>query len=325
MLWQKLSLRTIARRLNRSHTTLSREFKRNRKYARSYIPWQAHISAYERLHKQRSQARLKNPAIYAYVIEKLKQYRWSPETIAGRLRIDHPGMSIHHESIYRYIYWDNGKGLHLWKYLTYARYKRMKKGGRGVKHSKTIPDGMSIDQRPEYIDKRETIGHWETDNVIGRITDSGALSTTVERRSRYTVLTKLQRKTAAAKRNALTTRLLTFPEHVRRSLTTDNGCENADHKQISTILKMPMFFCHAYASWEKGTVENMNGRIRRYIPKGKSIDILTDEEIAWIEERLNNTPRKCLGYLTPYEVMQRGLGSHAALPLAMELTNNVFG
>lgn len=324
MLYQKQSLRTIARKLNRSHTTLSREFQRNRKYACRYIPCTAHSYAYERLHKQRSQARLKDPAIYAYVIEKLKQYRWSPETIAGRLPIDHPGMSIHHESIYRYIYWDNGKGLHLWKYLTHARYKRMKKGGRGVKHSKTILDGMSIDQRPEFIHKREIIGHWETDNVIGRVADIGALSTTVERRSRYTLLTKLQRKTAAAKRNALTTRLLTFPEHIRQSMTTDNGCENAHHKQISHTLKMPIYFCHPYSAWEKGTVENMNGRIRRYIPKGKSIDTLSDKDIARIEAQLNNTPRKCLNYQTPHEVMQRELLSHATLPLAMKFTDNLF-
>jgi IS30 family transposase len=267
------------------------------------MPWQAHNYAYERLHKQRSQARLKDATIYSYVIEKLKQYRWSPETIAGRLRIDHPGMSIHHESIYRYIYWDNGKGLHLWRYLTHARYRRMKKGGRGVKHSKTIPDGVSIDHRPQEVHKREIIGHWETDNVIGRVTDSGALSTTVERMSRYTLLTKLKRKTAQEKKNALTARLFSFPEHIRQSLTTDNGVENAYHKAITRTLKMPMYFCHAYASWEKGTVENMNGRVRRFIPKGASVDALTEEQIATVENQLNNTPRKCLGFKTPQEVM----------------------
>lgn len=302
LLWQKAPLRTIAKVLKRSHSTLSREVKRNTEYGRLYIPCKAQNYAYERSRQQRSQARLKSLEIYSYVIDRLK-LRWSPETIAGRLPIDHPGMSIHHESIYRYIYWDNGKGLHLWKYLTCHRLRRMKKGGRRVKQSKTIANGMSIEKRPEEVQKRETSGHWETDNVIGKISDTSAISTTVERLTRYTLLAKLKNKTAKVKQDALTSRLLSFPEQVRRTLTTDNGFENGNHQQISSILKLSMYFCHPYSSWEKGTVENMNGRIRRYIPKGKSIDIISEEEIAAVEYQLNNTPRKCLGFLTPEEAM----------------------
>ncbi|HSW97600.1 MAG TPA: IS30 family transposase [Candidatus Saccharimonadales bacterium] len=301
--WQKVSLREIGKRLKRSHSTLSRELQRNREYAKLYMPSVAQYYAEQRLQQQRSLARLKSQVIYDYVVEKLK-LKWSPETIAGRLPIDHPGMTIHHESIYRFIYWDNGKGLHLWKYLPLARKKRMKKFGRKVIHSKTIPDGISIDHRPKEVQKREIVGHWETDNVIGKHTDTTAISTTVERVTRYTILAKLKKKTAQEKSNSVVNRLLYFPKHVKRSITTDNGFENTKHKEISTRLNIPMYFCHPYSSWEKGTVENMNGRIRRFIPKGKSLDRFSDKDIAAIEYQLNNTPRKCLGYKTPEERMQ---------------------
>lgn len=313
MLWQKAPLRTIAKVLNRSHTTLSREVRRNTKPAHLYIPSTAQYYADIRLRKQRSQARLKSPLIYDYAQEKLK-LKWSPETIAGRLPLEYPDLSIHHESIYRYIYFI-GANLHLWKYLTHQRPHRMKKGGRRVKPCGKIPDAISIEQRPEEVKQREIAGHWETDNVIGKASDKTAISTTVERVTRFTLLARLKNRTAKEKQDALTSRLLFFPDRVRRTLTTDNGSENANHHQISNMLKMAMYFCHAYASWEKGTVENMNGRIRRYIPKGKSIDLLSDAEIAAVEYQLNNTPRKCLGFLTPDEAMALESGKLSKVPI----------
>lgn len=311
LLMQKQSLRYIAKQLNRSHTTLSRELERNREYARPYIPCQAHYYAYQRMHQQRSIAPLKCPEIYEYVRQHLEQ-KWSPETIAGRLPIDHPGFTIHHESIYRYIYWDRGEGLHLWKYLTHARQKRMKKFGRKVRHSKTIPDGLSIDLRPKEARYRRVIGHWETDNVIGKKTEKTAISTTVERVTRYAILTKLADRSAQEKYNALVNRLMLFPEKVRRSMTADNGHENSKHKEITKALNMPMYFCHPYTSCEKGSVENMNGRIRRCIPKKKSMMTLTDTDVAAVEHWLNNTPRKCLGYKTPEEAMQEAIWANSA-------------
>jgi len=307
LLMQKKSLRFIAKQLNRLHSTLSREYQRNRPYARPYVPCIAENISYDRLHRQRSQARLKSSVIYHYVEDHLKQ-RWSPETIAGRLRIDHPGMSIHHETIYRYIYQEDGKGFHLRKFLTHVRYKRMKKFGRKVQHCKNIPDAVSIEKRPQEVVIREVIGHWETDNLEGkRYSDTSVVSTTVERVSRYTILTKLADKSADEKYRALIKRFQPLPKNIRRSITADNGGENADHKKITVTLSMPMYFCHPYSAWEKGSVENMNGRIRRYIPKGTSTDDVTDEQIANIEYQLNNTPRKCLEYQTPEEVMHQAI------------------
>jgi IS30 family transposase len=178
----------------------------------------------------------------------------------------------------------------------------MKRHGRRVKPAGRIPDAVSIDLRPSEVDEREIAGHWETDNLLGKVTDTTAISTTVERVTRYTLLSKVA-KTADAKKEAIIGRLLFFPKHLQKTITTDNGAENASHKEVTSALSMPVYFCHAYHSWEKGTAENMNGRIRRYISKGKSIDSLTVEEVAVVEQQLNSTPRKCLEFLTPEEAL----------------------
>ncbi|MBV9479766.1 MAG: IS30 family transposase, partial [Acidobacteria bacterium] len=298
-----LPLRTIALELMRSHTTLSRELRRNKRAGGGYIPCSAQSFAYDRLHKQRVQAGFKGWVIYDYVRRKLL-LGWSPETIAGRLPLDHPGLRIHHETIYCYIYW-RGIRLHLWKLLPLQRRRRMRKGGRRVGHRK-IPGALSIDLRPREVNERTSIGHWETDNVVGKVTDKTALSTTVERVTRYTLLSKLE-KSAAAKQGILVSRLWQFPAYSRKSLTTDNGSENANHAAIQRALSLTMYFCHAFRSWEKGSVENMNGRIRRYIPKGKSMDTVSEEEVWDIEYALNHTPRKCLGFLTPEEALANAL------------------
>ena len=312
-----LSLREIAHRLGRSHSSLSRELSRNQtgigKRSREYlifryIPCKAQRKADKRAWKQRYKAPLKNPLVFLYVREHLRNpYNWTPDQIAGRLPIDHPGYSISYEAIYRYIYSKKMRRYKYWQYLTLSRKKRMKKLGRSVHRDGKIPGSISIDLRPEIVNLRSRIGDWETDNIIGKLTDKTALSVTVERVTKLTLITKLLDRLAATKRDELIRRLGVFPKAIRLTLTTDNGSENSNHQEISETLSLLMFFCHAYHSWEKGTVENQNGRIRRYIPKGISIDIFPEEYIREVERRLNSTPRKCLGYFTPYEKMNRVL------------------
>lgn len=306
---EKLSFREIGRRLNRPHTTLTREFLRNAKYGQQYIPCIAQKKAEKRSVKQRSQASWKGSEIYLYVRKKLREEQWSPETIAGRLSFERPGLSICHESIYRTIYGKENRKDKLWQYLTIQRKKRMKKGGRHVHKDSRIPEAVSIDKRPKIVDNRKQIGHWETDNVIGKITDKTALSVTVERKIKVTFMSKLTAKTADEKTKKLFIRMALLPETLRKTMTSDNGSENANHKEIANSLDMLMYFCHAYHSWEKGTVENMNGRIRRFIPKGISMDLIDEETIQAIEWKLNNTPRKCLGFMTPYEKLRKYLES----------------
>ena len=311
-LWknQGVSLREIGRRLGRSHSTFSREQKRNAKYGVEYIPCKAQKVAERVAKRQRYKAPLKNAQVFLYVRKHLREpFGWSPEVIAGKLKLDHPGESIHHETIYRYIYSQKFKtrGMKLWQYLTYQRKRRMKKGGRTVHRESRISEAKSIDLRPEVVNLRARGGDWESDNLGGKVTDKTALSVSIERLSRLTALDKLADKKAATKRQAVAKRILEYPEKLRLTLTEDNGPENTEHKQLAEDIKMEIFFCHAYHSWEKGGVENMNQRLRikRYIPKGTSIDSLTNSQIKQIERRLNSTPRKCLGYLTPYEKIEQ--------------------
>lgn len=300
---QGISFREIGKRLGRSHTTFLREPKRNAKYGRKYIPCRAHKLAQKRGWKQRYKAPLKDPLIFLYVREHLRDYHWSPETIAGRLPIDYPGYFIHPETIYRYIYSKQGKKEGLFRYLIHQRKRRMKKGGRRVARLGRIPGAVSIDLRPKEALNRTTAGHWETDNLEGIRSDRSVVSATVERLTRITHLTKLADRGAEEKAKAITSKLESYPQRIRRTLTGDNGKENSNHQEIKEILSIDVYFCHAYHSWEKGTVENTIGRIRRFIPKGTSVDEIPQEYITVLEEKLNNTPRKCLGFLTPYEKM----------------------
>lgn len=299
------SLRTIARELKRSAGTLSRELKRNAKYGRPYIPCRADRLAFKRGFNQRWKAPLKSPLVFLYVRKHLREDGWSPETIAGRLPLDYPGFSITDETIYRYIYSRRQRKFKLWKHLTVKRVRRMKKGGRRIKCPGKIPEAISIDKRPKYILKRRQAGHWETDNMEGVRSDQSAVSVTVERSSRIIKLTKLSDRKAATKTDAIITRLNEEPVILRRTMTADNGKENSGHKIITHKTGVQIFFCHAYHSWEKGSVENTVGRVRRFIPKDISVDKISQEDLFFIEEKLNSTPRKCLGYLTPNEVWEK--------------------
>lgn len=303
---QGLSLREIGRRLGRDHTSLSDELRNNAPYGTEYIPCRAQRLSDKRGWRQRYRAPLKNPLVFLFVRQHLRK-GWTPDEIAGRLPKIHPGYSISYEAIYRYIYSRKMRRYKYWQYLTLGRKKRMKKQGRSVHRDSKIPGSISIDLRPEVVSLRARIGDWETDNIIGQSTDKTALSVTVERVTRLTILTRLSNRLAVTKKDALIRRLGVFPKDLRLTLTTDNGSENSCHKEIAEKLELLMFFCHAYHSWEKGTVENTNGRIRRFIPKGKSLDDLTDQQIKEVEMRMNSTPRKCLGYLTPYEKMDQVL------------------
>jgi len=310
---QEMSLRTIAKKLGRSQSSLTRELQRNITYGNEYfnneyLACRAQQLADKRSIKQHYKAPLKNPAVFLYVRKHLRApYGWSPETIAGRLTIDHPELSICHETIYQYIYAKRFKsrGMHLEQYLVLKRKKRMKQNGRSVHRVSKIPEAISIDLRPEAVERRKQIGHWETDNIIGRQTDKSALSVTVERVMHVALINKLWDRSAATKTRNVGNRLNQFPATCKRTITADNGSENTNHRELTALTDMLVFFCHPYHSWERGTVENTNGIIRRFIPKGISIDTLTDEYIAAIECKLNSTPRKCLKYLTPYEMMHK--------------------
>ncbi len=308
---QEVSFREIGKILKRSHTTLSREWTKNTKYFQSYLPSKAQANAQKEMIKQRTKAPLKSPQIYLYVREKLRQ-GWSPEMIKGRIGIEIPGSSINHETIYQYIY-GKGKEFKLWKYLP-EKKKRRKIGKRKIQKafkSTRIPDARSIDERALKVLTRRQIGHFETDLMEGTRKEKTVLNVEIERKTRYVMLSKLQNKKAKTKSEVMQKRLKMIQSLSRsrrplvKTITSDNGSENTLHKEIEINLNAKVYFAHAYHSWEKGSVENMIKRIRRYIPKGEKITKYTKEQIQWLENKMNTTPMKCLNYLTPIEMMER--------------------
>ncbi len=296
------SLSDIAKAVSRDKSTISRELKRNSPpERRRYVPCRAHARSCERKTKANTHERLKNDLVRRYVKDGL-DLGWSPEQISGRIQIDHPGQAINHEAIYQFIYHpQNPDRLEMIQLLRRGHKKRKNKGiGRKVRKTK-IPNRIPIDARPKSVESRRHSGHWEGDSMISR-SSKVALNTLVERKSRLVLITKLPRKGAVETNRAIIDRLKKLPAKDRQTLTLDNGTENAKHEQLSAQLGIKCSFAHPYASWERGTNENINGLIRWYLPKGTDFRKITPEQIARIEDLLNSRPRKCLGYKTPAEV-----------------------
>lgn len=303
----EMSLRDIAKKLGRTHTSLSRELKRHTRYGRPYKPVLADKQAAKWAAKQRYKAPLKNPATLNYAHGKLK-LGWSPETIEGRIGIDQPGLSISHESIYAWIYQNKyWKRDQLWKYLECGHIKRRQKRGRNVVSYTQVLDTKSIDLRPNTANLRLEMGHGETDLMESGRASSAALSVIADRLTRVTSLTKIKDKTGRNKLRALRRPLPAGLSWL--TITADRGSENKSYSKWEDQLGVTVFFCHAYHSWEKGTVENTIKRIRRFIPKGEDISKYSWRDIKKIEYWLNTKPMKCLQYLTPYERMAQELTS----------------
>lgn len=299
-----LSQNEIARVLGRNKGTISRELRRNcSPVYEVYLPHKAQERAERCKHQAGKRERLKNETIRKYVRVKLS-LGWSPEQIAGRLSIDHPGLKISYEAIYQYIYDPEiKKQIDLVPCLVRS-HKRRKRRGQSKKHRRShIPNRVSIDQRPKHIESRKQLGHWETDTVISR-QSKAALGVTAERMSRLVKIAKLEQKSALELRKALNRRLSQYPQYMRRTMTYDNGPENTEHDKINDTLGTKSYFSNPYHSWERGTVENTIGLIRRILPKKTNFAIITKEQIKSIEALLNNRPRKCLNYQTPSEVFK---------------------
>lgn len=303
-----LSLRDIAEAVKRDVSTISRELSRHTRYWKPYLPCVAQKEADRVCIRQRQRSALKNPLIFLYVREHLRSpYCWSPETISGRLSLDHLGESICPESIYRYIYLNKRtKREKLWKYLLLHRKKRMKKDGRKVKtgYSK-LTEAILVSERPDHINKRLELGHWETDNMEGVRSDRSSISVTTERVTRIVRLSKLSGHGALVKTKALVSNLSTEDDGFVKSVTMDRGPENSGYRKVRDTLDIDIYGCAPYHSWEKGTVENTIKRLRKYIPKGTSIKDIDQLYLTLLENRFNNTPRKILGFLTPNEYYER--------------------
>ena len=294
------SCRRIARVLNRHHTTISREIKRNYStddFVQFYDAENADQNDKRRKSQSRSLGWLRDTTTRNYVRRKLKQ-RWSPEQIAGRLPHDLPAKSISHEAIYCYIY------RHAKDFIQYLARKHPRRQwftyfykSRGNQ----ISFRTDISERPGKIEKRKEPGHWEVDLIVSR-GSSHALSVLVEPTSRLVRIGRVEDKRAGLHKASIVRRLSGLGREQLKSITYDNGPENALHYLINKELGTKSYFCKPYHSWEKGTVENTNGLIRRYLPKKTDFSQVSSKAIKKIEHLLNNRPRKCLNFKTPNEV-----------------------
>ncbi len=300
--WEGKSLGEIAKTLDRNKNSVSRELARNKAPVHNrYTPCRAHARSCERKTNANTHERLKNELIRQYVKQCLA-LGWSPEQIAGRLPKDHPGQSINHEAIYQFIYHrQNPNRLEMINQLRRSHKKRKNKGIGRKERKLKILNRIPIDARPKSVESRIQYGHWEGDSLISR-NSKAALNTLIERKSRLVLITKLNRKGTAETNQAVIKRLKKLPAAGRRTLTLDNGTENASHKQLTYKIGIKCCFAHPFASWERGTNENINGLIRWYLPKGTDFSKISKKQIAQIEFLLNSRPRKCLGYKTPLEV-----------------------
>ena len=280
----------IAELLERDKSTISRELRRNRGL-KGYRPRQAHNLALRRRY-DKAQPRIGNPVWQ--LVEALIRDEWSPEQIVGRVEMEQ-GVSISHEWIYQHVYTDKRSGGNLYRFLRCQKVRRKRYGlysRRG-----TIPNQVSIDERPAIVDAKRRFGDWEGDTVIGK-SHRGALVTLVERKSLYTVIRSVIHKTAAAVRAAVVDGLTPYIDRVH-TITYDNGREFTDHEGMASDLETRIYFAHPYASWERGLNENTNGLLRQYFPKGTDLSMHTQAKLNAVARQLNERPRKTLDFETP--------------------------
>ena len=290
------SIRSIARSLGRDAGTISREISRNGT-SEIYLPDTAGRSYIEHRKHCHPKSRLSDAQLRKYVLLKLEK-GWSPEVIEGRLRKELGRTVVNHETIYTFIYESEiGREWKLYEYLARGKKKRTRRYGRKTQKC-AVKNRIFIEMRPKEATERSEVGHWETDSLL--FGHRRAVNTSADRMSRFTVLTKLSSRDSEATRNVLVGRLSLLPV---KTITSDNGPENAEHEHVSKILNAPFFFCNPYHSWEKGTVENRNGVVRRYLPKNTDLDDISQIELDDIANEINNRPMRVLNWSTPYEVL----------------------
>lgn len=303
-----LSLRNIAKNLDKDVSTISREISRNTGL-RGYRISQADAFANERRsNASRTPKKLTNE-LKAMIDSKLLE-EWSPEQISGRFKLD--GVSISHESIYQHIWRDKRSGGHLYKHLRHSGKKYNKrssgKAGRGF-----IPNRVDITLRPSIVEEKSRFGDWEGDTIISAGSRAVILSY-VDRYSKFTLLAKIGKKTADNVRQATAEKMSSLPLAVH-TVTYDNGKEFSGHEDIAKDLNAQCFFATPYHSWERGLNEHTNGLVRQYLPKLFDFKDVTDDQMQFIENRLNNRPRKVLQYKTPFEMLLIATQSNAGVAL----------
>src|SRR3954453_8786121 len=307
----------IAARLGRHPSTVYRELGRNRfrdgdRGFCGYFPLNAQDLARRRRQRRRKLAM--NEGLRAHVTERLEA-GWSPQQIAGRLRHEADGgPTVCHETIYRHVYGPEGREDGLYRHLPKARRRRGSRYGRRPR-SASIPRERWIENRPAEVGDRQVFGHWEADLLIFRKEHGKAnVTSLVERKSRFTFLLPNEDKRSTAVIAGIAGALRGLPEDARRTVTFDRGSEFAGYAALDRDLAVEAYFCDPHSPWQKGGVENLNGRARRFLPRESPAEALARPPLPRLADRLNDTPRRCLGYRTPREVFEQHLAAPTGPP-----------
>lgn len=299
------SQQDIADVIGVTQSTISRELRRNRG-KRGYRHKQAQQKADNRRKEAARAVKMTDETVQ--VIELKIQEQWSPEQVSGWLS-EERGIEISHERIYQHIWDDKRTGGEL--YTNLRRHgKKYQRRSNGKTSRGQIKGRISIDERPPEVDDKSRIGDWEIDTMIGK-GHSGAMVTIVERSTQFTLSAQVKNKTAEEV-TAATIRLLEPYCSALHTITADNGKEFAYHEQIAAVLEVDFYFAHPYHSWERGLNENTNGLLRQYWPKRTDFKKISNAEVSAVTTRLNDRPRKTLGYKTPAFLMQNHLAVQAA-------------
>jgi len=301
----RFGIRQMARQLDRSPSTISRELRRNQAPPGHYWPDTA-----EQLSKARRRRGCKLDhfkALSSFIIEKLTCCLWSPEQIAAHLNYRQNALPyVSHETIYKWIYSASQKTEKWYKYLLRHKAKRGFRKSKGKGESR-IKDRISIHERPKIIDRNKTFGHWEAD-LMSCQNNKQFMLVLRERLTMYVKSVRLSNKTAEVTNKAIIDLMAALPEQARQSITYDNGTEFAFHTKVKEALKgLQTFFCDPYSPWQKGRVENSNGRLRKDFPRKLDLQKLADEDFNESVENYNLTPRKGLKWFTPDEVFQKNI------------------
>src|SRR5918993_1462762 len=306
-----LSLRAIARQLGRAASTISRELRRNALPKGGYLP--VHAEGCYLARRQRPAILERELKLGRFVRERLLE-GWTPEQIAGWLeRGEERGLRpVSLETIYAFIHRPGQKAEKLWKLLPRGRAKRGRRRARAPRP--TIAERRSIHDRPEAVAERREVGHWEGDLLICK----GARPVLVwtERKTGLVLAARLAGKSAAETVAVMMAVFRRLDPRLRASITFDNDTAFARHGLLASACAMTTWFCDAYASWQKGAVENANGRLRRDLPRDLDLDALGDAELQEIVLSHNLTPRKCLGFLTPVQALLKVRGRDVQIRFA---------
>jgi IS30 family transposase len=306
----KMSLRPIARMLNRSPSTISREVARNRG-RRYYKAVDADNRAKRMAKRPKSGVLELNPELRQIVISKL-ELKWSPEQISGWLGTEYSRkkhMRVSHETIYKSIY-VRAKGVIHHSFSQYLRRHKPMRHSRyhrrsGDRSFTNIVNGVSIHERSKDVEKRKSVGHWEGDLVSG--SNNTHIATLVDRKSRFTIILKLAGKDAESVHQSLLVTFKKMPMLYRKSLTWDRGMELAKHADLTKEIGMPVYFCDPRCPWQRGTNENTNSLIRQYFPKKTDLSPHTQERLNEVATELNERPRKTLKFRTPSHIIERSV------------------